>query len=198
MVRDFDAGAAQGTVLCGQRPGGGCGGGESGADGAVADEGYSADQVAVLAGVGRPTVNTWVRRYAQAGLDGLVDRPKPGKPAQVSGQYSASYKRSSRAWPTHARPAEPFSPNGNPVTDLDHDKALLEQDGRGYLRAGRAGRGSGLAGRDRRVGEGGLAGPRGRRGHAGRCLGAVAYPAPAPSQVTVCRGWPSGCRWSQG
>jgi transposase len=63
----------------------------------VADEGYSADQVAVLAGVGRPTVNTWVRRYAQAGLDGLVDRPKPGKPAQVSGQYSASYTRAPHA-----------------------------------------------------------------------------------------------------
>jgi transposase len=47
------------------------------------DEGYSADQVARLAGVSRPTVNTWVRRYAQAGLAGLADRPKPGKPAQV-------------------------------------------------------------------------------------------------------------------
>jgi transposase len=36
------------------------------------DEGHSADEVAALAGVSRPTVNTWVRRYAQAGLDGLV------------------------------------------------------------------------------------------------------------------------------
>jgi transposase len=63
------------------------------------DEGYSADEVAGLAGVSRPTVNTWVRRYAQAGLDGLVDRPKPGKPAQVSGQVRARILALTRSSP---------------------------------------------------------------------------------------------------
>jgi len=53
------------------------------------DEGHSADEVARLAGVSRPTVNTWVRRYLQAGIEGLVDRPKPGKPAQVPGSVRA-------------------------------------------------------------------------------------------------------------
>jgi transposase len=53
------------------------------------DDGYSAEQVAALAGVSRPTVNTWVRRYAEAGLVGLYDQPRPGKPVQVPGAVRA-------------------------------------------------------------------------------------------------------------
>jgi transposase len=53
------------------------------------DEGYSVEQVAVLAGVSRPTVNTWVRRHAEAGLAELYDQPRPGKPAQVPGAVRA-------------------------------------------------------------------------------------------------------------
>ncbi len=53
------------------------------------DEGYSAEQVAALAAVSRPTVNTWVRRYAEAGLAGLYDQPRPGKPRQVPGAVRA-------------------------------------------------------------------------------------------------------------
>jgi transposase len=53
------------------------------------DEGYSAEQVAALAGTSRPTVNTWVRRYHASGVAGLVDRPKPGKPAVVPGPVRA-------------------------------------------------------------------------------------------------------------
>lgn len=53
------------------------------------DQGRSANEVAALAGVSRPTVNTWVRRYAEAGLQGLFDQPKPGKPAQVSARVRA-------------------------------------------------------------------------------------------------------------
>lgn len=39
------------------------------------DEGHSAQEVAVRAGVSRPTVNTWVRRYHTLGVAGLADRP---------------------------------------------------------------------------------------------------------------------------
>ncbi len=34
-------------------------------------------------GVSRPTVIAWRKRYAAAGIAGLEDRPKPGRPAQV-------------------------------------------------------------------------------------------------------------------
>jgi transposase len=53
------------------------------------DEGRSAEEVAVLAGVSRPTVNTWVRRYHADGVSGLSDRPRPGKPAEVPGSVRA-------------------------------------------------------------------------------------------------------------
>jgi transposase len=47
------------------------------------DEGRSAEEVVVLAGVSRPMVNTGVRRYHDHGVPGLADRPRPGKPAEV-------------------------------------------------------------------------------------------------------------------
>src|ERR687894_822251 len=34
-------------------------------------------------GVSKPTVIAWKRRYAAEGIGGLVDRPKPGRPAHV-------------------------------------------------------------------------------------------------------------------
>jgi transposase len=63
------------------------------------DEGHSANEVAMLAGVSRPTVNTWVRRYADAGLDGLFDQPKPGKPAQIPAQVRARILALTRTTP---------------------------------------------------------------------------------------------------
>lgn len=63
------------------------------------DEGYNAEQVAVLAGVSRPTVNMWVRRYAERGLAGLSDQPRPGKPAQVPGTVRARILALTRTTP---------------------------------------------------------------------------------------------------
>jgi transposase len=49
---------------------------------AVADgEGTSA--VARRVGVSRPTVLQWRDRYAQAGLGGLTDAPRPGRPKRI-------------------------------------------------------------------------------------------------------------------
>jgi transposase len=63
------------------------------------DEGYSAEQVAAPARVSRPTVNTWVRRYMQAGVAGLADRPRPGKAPQVPGPVRARILALSRTTP---------------------------------------------------------------------------------------------------
>lgn len=63
------------------------------------DEGYSAEEVAALAGVSRPTVNIWLRRYREAGVAGLADRPRPGKPAEVPGQVRARILALTRTTP---------------------------------------------------------------------------------------------------
>lgn len=46
-------------------------------------QGLSVDRIAELAGVSGPTVRTWLARYADSGLDGLHNIPRPGKPRQI-------------------------------------------------------------------------------------------------------------------
>ena len=43
-------------------------------------EGRSRGEAARLAGMDRQTLSDWVRRYNEHGVDGLRDRPKPGRP----------------------------------------------------------------------------------------------------------------------
>jgi transposase len=43
-------------------------------------EGRSRAEAARLAGMDRQTLSDWVRRYNAQGIDGLCDRPKPGRP----------------------------------------------------------------------------------------------------------------------
>src|ERR671910_3447131 len=40
-------------------------------------------QIAAMVGCAEPTVVTWRGRYAERGLVGLEDLPRPGKPAQL-------------------------------------------------------------------------------------------------------------------
>src|SRR5512144_3121240 len=40
--------------------------------------------VAQQRGVSRPTVQRWRRRFAERGLDGLLDEPRPGAPRRIS------------------------------------------------------------------------------------------------------------------
>jgi transposase len=37
-------------------------------------------------GLSRPTVTHWIRRFERAGLDGLADRPRSGRPARISAE----------------------------------------------------------------------------------------------------------------
>src|ERR687894_1730067 len=47
----------------------------------LAAEGVPGKQIAAMVGCAEPTVVTWRRRYAESGLAGLEDRPRPGKPS---------------------------------------------------------------------------------------------------------------------
>src|SRR4051812_34980560 len=49
----------------------------------LAAEGVAGKQVAAIVGCAEPTVVTWRGRYAEHGLAGLDDLPRPGKPPQL-------------------------------------------------------------------------------------------------------------------
>jgi transposase len=49
----------------------------------LAADGVPGKQIAAIVGCAEPTVVTWRGRYAERGLPGLEDRPRPGKPAQL-------------------------------------------------------------------------------------------------------------------
>lgn len=45
----------------------------------LAADGIPNVEIAELVGVSRPTVNLWRHRYAESGVKGLRDDPKPGR-----------------------------------------------------------------------------------------------------------------------
>jgi transposase len=49
----------------------------------LAADGAGTNEIVTRAGVSKPTVIAWKKRYAAEGIGGLDDRPKPGRPAQV-------------------------------------------------------------------------------------------------------------------
>ncbi|MDV6271298.1 helix-turn-helix domain-containing protein [Rhodococcus globerulus] len=49
----------------------------------LAADGHSNTAIAKELGISRPTVISWRARYAEHGIDGLVDGPKPGRPRVV-------------------------------------------------------------------------------------------------------------------
>ncbi len=49
----------------------------------LADQGVGTHEIVERVGVSKPTVIAWKKRYAAAGIAGLEDLPKPGRPAQV-------------------------------------------------------------------------------------------------------------------
>jgi transposase/biotin operon repressor len=49
----------------------------------LAGQGFGTSEIARRAGVSRSTVTAWLQRYAEEGLSGLEDRPKPGRPRHI-------------------------------------------------------------------------------------------------------------------
>ncbi len=47
-------------------------------------DGFSREDAARLCGMDRQTLRDWVHRYNKAGLDGLADRARSGRPASLS------------------------------------------------------------------------------------------------------------------
>ncbi len=55
-------------------------------------DGRSRTEAARLAGMDRQTLSDWVRRYNERGLEGLRDRPKPGRPCTLDEGRQAALK----------------------------------------------------------------------------------------------------------
>ena len=49
----------------------------------LADQGVGTNEIVSRVGVSKPTVIAWKKRYAAAGIAGLEDLPKPGRPARI-------------------------------------------------------------------------------------------------------------------
>jgi transposase len=52
-----------------------------------AAEGQTNTEIAERLGVSRPTVTRWRRRFAERGVDGLVDEPRPGRPRTITDEH---------------------------------------------------------------------------------------------------------------
>jgi len=55
-------------------------------------DGMSRDEAARAAGMDRQTLRDWVHRYNAAGLEGLRDRPRPGRPCALDEGRQAALK----------------------------------------------------------------------------------------------------------
>jgi len=66
----------------------------------LAADGVSNTEIAARVGVSRPTVTLWRNRYVQAGMDGLVDEPRSGRPRTVDREaiITATCAPRRRAW----------------------------------------------------------------------------------------------------
>jgi transposase len=62
-------------------------------------EGYSAPEIARMAGTTKPTVYKWIARYEQDGIDGLSDRLSTGRPPEISNEVRARILALSRQSP---------------------------------------------------------------------------------------------------
>lgn len=47
-------------------------------------DGHSSAEIVRMSGATKPTVYKWLDRYANSGLDGLVDLPRSGRPREIS------------------------------------------------------------------------------------------------------------------
>lgn len=58
---------------------------------AMAQQGHSSATIAGLTGESSRTVERWVRRYNQAGIESLDDRPRSGRPPKLGQDQQAAF-----------------------------------------------------------------------------------------------------------
>lgn len=68
----------------------------------LAMEGHTAPQIARMVGRGRRTVQEWIRRFNEEGVDGLHNRPLPGQPTKLKRADEAAFLARLDGGPTEA------------------------------------------------------------------------------------------------
>ncbi len=68
----------------------------------LAMEGHTAPEIARMVGRGRRTVQEWIRRFNEEGVDGLNNRPLPGQPTKLKRTDEAAFRARIEAGPTEA------------------------------------------------------------------------------------------------
>ena len=66
------------------------------------DEGRRKGEIATMSGASRPTVDKWLKRYEQFGMEGLVNRTSPGGPRQIPDRIRARVLALTRTTPPAA------------------------------------------------------------------------------------------------
>lgn len=66
---------------------------------AIAQQGRTGAEIAELMGESQRSVQRWVARYNTRGIDGLDDRPRPGRPQTLSRDQQQSFMRRLDAGP---------------------------------------------------------------------------------------------------
>ncbi|MGH9195294.1 MAG: IS630 family transposase [Acidimicrobiia bacterium] len=63
------------------------------------DEGHRKVEIVRMSGASRPTVDKWIQRFEQFGMEGLVDRESPGGPRQIPDRIRSRVLALSRTTP---------------------------------------------------------------------------------------------------
>jgi len=50
--------------------------------------GYKPEQVAEMQAVSKPTIYSWIERWREGGVEGLVNKPRSGRPPKADDEYS--------------------------------------------------------------------------------------------------------------
>jgi transposase len=66
----------------------------------LASKGWSCPEIMTITGAGRRTVQQWVHKYNQHGIDGLTDKPRPGQPTKLPRKAESRFCQRIEAGPT--------------------------------------------------------------------------------------------------
>jgi transposase len=61
--------------------------------------GHKPEEIAVMQAVSKPTIYSWYDRWKQAGIDGLVTRPRSGRPPKTGEEYRQALETALEADP---------------------------------------------------------------------------------------------------